>query len=235
MGDKAEFEVCRLCLNSNGLLMNVFGENSKLQFMLEKTIEDLIDVKVVEDANYPWLVCSACMEKLTEFRLFKRRCSECLSVFYDRIQKECYPATKDCVTQREEFPSMIKKEIDDDPIPSETFDSNAVDVQDDMIFVKGEIDTASGCYVAPEKQVDMPMVTSMQVGDSHWSGNDEAENLDHIQDDKLCSSFNEEVIIKKEWIIDNHQEEGCIGSDLSQEEVFHFSDRTVDGYVSGIC
>ncbi|XP_071441734.1 uncharacterized protein [Hetaerina americana] len=107
MCDKAEFEVCRLCLNSRGLLINVFGENRTLRIMLEKTIEDLIGVKVVEDANYPWLVCSNCMEKLTEFRLFKRRCAECLSVFYNRIQKGFNPATKDWVTNREKEGSDV--------------------------------------------------------------------------------------------------------------------------------
>ncbi|XP_071447418.1 uncharacterized protein [Hetaerina americana] len=180
MCDKAEFEVCRFCLDSRGLLMNVFGENSKLQFMLEKTIEDLIDVKVVEDAHYPWLVCSNCMEKLTEFRLFKRRCSECLSVFYDRIQKGCNSATKDGITHREEFPREIKKEVDDNPITSDSVDISNVDVQDDMVFVREEIDTASGCSVAHEKDVDLPMVASIQEDDSHWSGSDVGGNLDKV-------------------------------------------------------
>ncbi|XP_071442202.1 zinc finger protein 431-like [Hetaerina americana] len=97
----------RLCLNSGGLLINIFEQNNKLEFMLERTIEDLIDVKVVADTNYPWLVCSNCTEKLTEFRLFKRRCAECLFVFYNRIYKGCNPTTKDSITNREEEESDV--------------------------------------------------------------------------------------------------------------------------------
>ncbi|XP_071450686.1 zinc finger protein 431-like [Hetaerina americana] len=219
MCDKTEFEVCRLCLNSRGLLMSVFGENSKLQFMLEKTIEDLIDVKVVEDANYPWLVCSNCMEKLTEFRLFKRRCAECLSVFYHRIQKGCSTATKDWIPNREEFSSEIKKSIDEDRIASDTVDSSAVDIRDDKIVVKVEVDTTSPCTVAPEKNVDDPMVASMQGVDCHWSSDDEAGNLDPLEDGELRLSFNEEVNIKDECYIDISQEEGCLQADLSQKQL----------------
>ncbi|XP_071455190.1 uncharacterized protein, partial [Hetaerina americana] len=144
--------------------------------MLEKTIEDLIDVKVVEDANHLWLVCSTCMEKLTEFRLFKRQCAECLSVFYNRIQKECNPTTKDWITNRDEFPSEIKKEIDKDA--SDTFERNAVEcARDDMIIVKEEIDTTSDCSAAPEKDLDLPMVATMQEGVSVWYNTDGVRNL----------------------------------------------------------
>ncbi|XP_071442230.1 uncharacterized protein [Hetaerina americana] len=107
MCDRTDFELCRLCLNSGGLLINIFEQDNKLEFMLEKTIEDLIDVKVVADTNYPWLVCSNCTEKLTEFRLFKRRCAECLFVFYNRIQKGCNPVTKDWITNRQEEESDV--------------------------------------------------------------------------------------------------------------------------------
>ncbi|XP_071441209.1 zinc finger protein 723-like [Hetaerina americana] len=212
MCDKAEFKLCRLCLNSRGLLMNVFGENSKLQFMLEKTIEDLIDVKVVEDANYPWLVCSNCMEKLTEFRLFKRRCAECLSVFYNRIQKGCNYAAKDWITNREKFPSEIQKEFSGDRIVSDAIDKRDVDVLDDKIRVKVEIDAGSGCSTSPVRDID----ASMREGCSNTSDNVEAGNLDQSQDDELRLSFNEELVIKEEWHIDVPQEEGCLGGDESQ-------------------
>ncbi|XP_071445074.1 uncharacterized protein [Hetaerina americana] len=201
MCDKAEFKVCRLCLNSHGLLMNVFGENSKLQFMLEKTIEDLIDVKVVEDANYPWLVCSTCMEKLTEFRLFKRRCAECLSEFYNRIQEGCNPtARKDCITNREK-------------IVSDAIDKKVLDAQDDTIIIKEEIDDASEYCTS---LLDPPMVASMQEGCSHWSDNVEAGNLDHSQHYKLGLSTDEEKVIKKEWEVNDPQEEGGLEGDALQ-------------------
>ncbi|XP_071449867.1 uncharacterized protein [Hetaerina americana] len=220
MCDKAEFELCRLCLNSSGVLINVFGDNSELQFMLEYTIEDLLDVKVVEDTNYPWLVCSNCMEKLTEFRLFKRRCAECFSEFYNRIQEGCNPtATKDWMSSREELGSEMKTEMDDKAIDSDAVDSNTVDVQDDMIYVKEENDTASDCSVAAKKEVDLPMFTSMLGGDRHWSGNDEARNLDPPNDGEIHLFLNEEVDIKEECNADIPHEGGCLGVNLLQEPV----------------
>ncbi|XP_071438611.1 zinc finger protein 117-like isoform X2 [Hetaerina americana] len=203
MCDESEFEVCRLCLNSHGLLMNVFGGNSKLQFMLEKAIEDLIDVKVVEDANYPWLVCSTCMEKLTEFRLFKRRCAECLSVFYNRTQKGCNPATKDWVTNR------CTNELCDDAIVSDVFDKKAVDVPGGMISVKEENDPASECSASAVQDIESLMVASIQEGCSHWSDNEEAGNLNHSRGD--------EEVIKEEWDMDIPQG-GGLGADVSQEQ-----------------
>ncbi|XP_071455152.1 zinc finger protein 816-like isoform X2 [Hetaerina americana] len=161
MRDKVDFEVCRLCLNSRGLLMKVFGENSQLQFMLEKTIADLIGIK---------------------------------------------------------FGSEIKREINDNAIASDTFDSSAVDLQDDMIIVKEEIDTASGFSVAQKKVVDIPMIASMQGVDSHWSNNDEAGNLDLLEDGESHLSFNEEVDIKNEFDNEISQEGGCLQADLSQEQ-----------------
>ncbi|XP_071455282.1 uncharacterized protein, partial [Hetaerina americana] len=286
MCDKIDFVVCRLCLNSGGLLINIFDKNNKSEFMLEKTIEDLINVKVVEDANYPWLVCSTCMEKLTEFRLFKHRCAECLFVFYNRIQRGCNPVTKDWLTIRQEevsdlltqdnkspgehivdgtsdkvwalsstvesvvqsvgtasvemknpyspshgvnlmavnncnevniqFPGEIKKEIEDETIASDAVDGSAVDVRDDMIVVKEEIDTTSGCYVAPEIDTGSSMVTSMHEGDNHWSDNEDSSHLGPPEDGQLPFSFNEEVDIKEELDVDVPREEGCLGEVSSQ-------------------
>ncbi|XP_071445069.1 uncharacterized protein, partial [Hetaerina americana] len=145
--------------------------------MLEKTIEDLIDVRVVEDANYPWLVCSTCMEKLTEFRLFKRRCADCVSVFYDRIQKGCKPATKDWITNREEFPVGIKKAYYVKPAVSDAIDKRAMAIRDDVIILKEEVNAIRECSASPVRDIDSSMVSSMQEGCSHWSDNEEAGNL----------------------------------------------------------
>ncbi|XP_071445653.1 uncharacterized protein [Hetaerina americana] len=111
--------------------------------MLLKTVEDLIDFKVVQDEIHPWLVFSSCMELLTEYRLFKRRCSECLSVFYDRIKKGCNITTKDLITNREELPTENQKDLDKDAFAFDTVGSNAMNVRDDLIIVKEEAETSS--------------------------------------------------------------------------------------------
>ncbi|XP_071447417.1 zinc finger protein 492-like [Hetaerina americana] len=289
MCDTTDFELCRLCLNSGGPLVNVFDDNNQLEFMLENTIEDLIDVKVVEDANYPWLVCSNCMDKLTEFRLFKRRCAECLFVFHNRIQKGCIPGNNDWITNLKvngtkvtsrlitvfmvykeesvvlscdnkdaEIPGQdlvddtsdqvwalsnsvdsvdnlvrtttveventntvgtrivggIKKELGDDTITTDAIDKMAVDVRDDMISVKEQIDTASECSVVQEIDTVSSIVTSIQEGGICWSDNEDSGNLDHSED--LCLSFNEEVDIKEEPDANLPLEKGYLGGGVSQ-------------------
>ncbi|XP_071452273.1 uncharacterized protein [Hetaerina americana] len=219
MCDTAEFEVCRLCLNSRGLLINVFGENSKLQIMLEKTIEDLIDFKVVQDANHPWLVCSSCMDLLTEYRLFKRRCRECLSDFYDRMRKECNFKAKEWITNREELPTENQKDIDKDAFAFDTVGSSALNVRDDLIIVKEEAETSSGCSVAPEKDIKLPMNALIQEDENNWCSNVEAKNLDPLKDKGVSLSFNEEVDIKEDCSFDIPQEDKCLGMNLLQEQV----------------
>ncbi|XP_071447416.1 zinc finger protein-like [Hetaerina americana] len=283
MCDKIDFVVCRLCLNSGGELINIFDEHTKTEFMLEKTIEDLVNVKVVEDKRYPWLVCSTCMEKLTEFRLFKHRCAECLFVFYNRIRKRSKSATKDWITNREEevsdvlrhdnkgvekpgedlvdgtsdrvwalssavesveysvraamvetddsyrggarvnwmaenncrpveiqFPGGIKREIDDDTITSDAIDMRVANVRDDMVVVKKEIDTASGCSGSLGGDIDSSMVPSMQEAGSHQLDNEKAGNLDRLGDDEFIPSLNVDVEIKEECDVDIPQGEGVL-------------------------
>ncbi|XP_071449266.1 zinc finger protein 845-like [Hetaerina americana] len=176
MCDKTYFELCRLCLNRGGLLVNVFDENNKLEIMLGKTIEDLLGVKVVEDTRYPWLVCSTCMEKLTEFRIFKHRCAECLFVFYNRVQRGCSPETKDWIPNQQEFPSGIKNQFDDNVITSEAIDRRSVDVRDDIVIVKEEVDHATGCSTALEIDIHSSMVGSMRQEVSHWADNEDYRN-----------------------------------------------------------
>ncbi|XP_071449494.1 zinc finger protein-like isoform X4 [Hetaerina americana] len=227
MSDTAEFEVCRLCLNSRGLLISVFGENSKLQFMLEKTIEDLINVKVVQDANHPWLVCSNCMEKLTEFQLFKRRCGECLSVFYNRIRMGRNPATKDWITNREE------KESD---VP---YHDNKGAESPGKEFVEG---TLSKVWVLSRttESVDPSVQTAMvQMENSDAAGNrlnfmpdnnyNEVKIEESLRDEELCLSNNVDVEIK-EGDIDIPQEKGSLEEDsLHWQDGGHAQDVTSEG------
>ncbi|XP_071445672.1 zinc finger protein 791-like [Hetaerina americana] len=114
MINKHKYELCRLCLCSGGSLINIIEGSNNLDFMVVMTLEDLLKIKVVKEAGYPWLVCNSCIDKLTEFRLFKRRCNECLFVFYNRIQA----GAKDESQQGEEnvsgdIPSVNDKKNDD--------------------------------------------------------------------------------------------------------------------------
>ncbi|XP_071447148.1 uncharacterized protein [Hetaerina americana] len=153
------------------------------------------------------------MELLTEYRLFKRRCSECLSVFYDRMKKGCNITTKDLITNREE------KDFEKDAFAFDTVGSSAVNVRDDFLIVKEEAETFSGCSFAPEKDVELPMVASIQESENHWCSNVEAKNLDPLKDRDVSLSFNKEVDIKEDCHFDIPQDPLEDGGNIRKAQV----------------
>ncbi|XP_071442228.1 zinc finger protein 271-like [Hetaerina americana] len=106
----------------------------------------------------------------------------------------------------------IKKDVGDDTNASDAIDNRAVDVQDDMIIVKEEVDTdaASGCCAAMEKDIDWSIAPSMQEGDSHCSDIEDSGNLDHSEDRELRLPYNEEVDIKEESDVDIPEGNGSL-------------------------
>ncbi|XP_071447436.1 zinc finger protein 83-like [Hetaerina americana] len=251
--------------------------------MLKKTIEDLLNVKVLEDKRYSWFVCSSCMEKLTEFRLFKHRCVECLFVFHNRIQKGSNPATKYLIINRKEeegdalshdtkgaenpvqglvrgtaaqvwalsnamvslaeaedtdtadtrvnwmtesnynrmefqCPGGIKKEYCDDVITSDGVGMRAVDVGDDMIFIKEETGSASGCLSVLDIDASSSMVASVEEGESHRSDNEDSGNLDRSGEDESIPVLNVDVVIKEECDVDIPQEDGGLGKEVLETQ-----------------
>ncbi|XP_071447464.1 uncharacterized protein [Hetaerina americana] len=158
------------------------------------------------------------MELLTEYRLFKRRCGECLSVFYDRMKKGCNFKTKEGITNREELPTENQKDFEKDAFAFDTVGSSAVNVRDDFLIVKEEAETFSGCSFAPEKDVELPMVASIQESENHWCSNVEAKNLDPLEDGDVSLFINEEVDFKEDCHFDIPQEDKFLGTNLLQEQ-----------------
>ncbi|XP_046408054.1 zinc finger protein 774-like isoform X2 [Ischnura elegans] len=81
------YKLCRLCLCSSGELLDIFSETTDLEFTVGNALEDLLQVEISQEKNYPWLVCRTCLDKLSDFRLFKRRCLESLFVFNNRVRQ----------------------------------------------------------------------------------------------------------------------------------------------------
>ncbi|XP_071445671.1 zinc finger protein 431-like [Hetaerina americana] len=156
------------------------------------------------------------MEKLTEFRLFKRRCAECLAVFYNRIQKGCNPTTEDCITNREEFPGQMNEEFGEVKITSDPINSRIVEVRDDITIVKEEIDTASEDSAANE-DVNVAVIESMNGGETLLSEYEKTGNLNCSEYVEIHFSSDEEVGSKKDAGI--LQEEARLGGKMS-----HFQD-----------
>ncbi|XP_046396523.1 uncharacterized protein LOC124163576 isoform X2 [Ischnura elegans] len=82
-----KYSVCRLCLCHGGLF-DIFDSCTEMDIELKETIENLLQCPVEREEGFPWLVCHPCERKLTEFRLFKRRCLECKQAF--DIRFKCY-------------------------------------------------------------------------------------------------------------------------------------------------
>ncbi|XP_071439172.1 zinc finger protein 697-like [Hetaerina americana] len=135
---------------------------------------------VVKEDDNPWLVCCTCVEKLTDFRLFKRRCVECLFVFYNRVQKGPYRGSRERKNPREETNDEKQQneedleegitgnadglsakawEIDSPEGSAEPSDMiGTPEVEDPFSGIPGESPTTPGSgYECPEMQVQVKM------------------------------------------------------------------------------
>ncbi|XP_046408060.1 uncharacterized protein LOC124172654 [Ischnura elegans] len=85
MTSELEFKLCRLCLCKSSRLIDIFQENCTSIFSVVETIRDLLALRPVPNPEFQWLVCSMCLFKLTDFRLFKQRCLESKMTFESRF------------------------------------------------------------------------------------------------------------------------------------------------------
>ncbi|XP_071445652.1 uncharacterized protein [Hetaerina americana] len=123
-------------------------------------------------------------------------------------------AMNDCNEVNIEFPGEIKKEIEDETIASNAVDGSEVDVQDDMIIVKEEIDTTSGCSV----HLKIDTGSSMQEGDSHWLDNEDSSHLDPSENAEINIPPEEEIDIKEDCDADIPQVEVRLRGKMLQEQ-----------------
>ncbi|XP_046408111.1 zinc finger protein 16-like [Ischnura elegans] len=73
--DLAEISaLCRLCMKYSEYYINIFIPNKEFEVNFEKTIHDLLTLKVALGDGLPCTVCLQCVGKLKEFRDFKDLC-----------------------------------------------------------------------------------------------------------------------------------------------------------------
>ncbi|XP_071439501.1 uncharacterized protein [Hetaerina americana] len=113
--------------------------------------------------------------------------------------------------QKIQIAEDIKEEVNDNAVTSYATDMMAVDVQENMIFEKEEVDIANGFSLVPESDVNLSNIASAQECGNHWSDNEDSGNSD---DWKLHLSSDEEVNLKEECDGDIPQEKGGLGGEM---------------------
>ncbi|XP_071445684.1 zinc finger protein OZF-like [Hetaerina americana] len=133
---------------------------------------------------------------------------------YSPVHGMNFMAVNNCNEVNIQLPGEIKKEIEDVTIASDAVDSSEVDVQDDMIIVKEEIDTTSGCSVP----LKIDTGSSVHEDDSHWLDNEDSSHLDPLEYAEIYMPPEEEVHIKEDCDADIPQMEVRLGGNMLQEQ-----------------
>ncbi|XP_046408388.1 zinc finger protein 184-like [Ischnura elegans] len=88
-----KYSLCRLCLCDGQCLVDVFEENVEHGFLIKDAIEDLLQFEVSKVVGIPWCICPLCLQKLTDFKRFKRQCIDSKIAFENRVhQTDCFIA-----------------------------------------------------------------------------------------------------------------------------------------------
>ncbi|XP_071440299.1 uncharacterized protein [Hetaerina americana] len=104
-----KYTLCRLCLCNGQCLVDIFEENGEQGYIIKEAIEDLLQFKVSKMAGIPWCICPGCLEKLTDFKRFKRQCIDSKIAFENRLhQNECMIAQQ----QQHQQGNMLNDSMD---------------------------------------------------------------------------------------------------------------------------
>ncbi|XP_046404113.1 zinc finger protein 879-like isoform X2 [Ischnura elegans] len=138
MGNNYLNEMCRLCLYKRDNLLDIFCINENHGYIAAEVIQDLLQIEVGPLDGFPRCVCSVCLDKLTDFKLFKKKCLESRSTFQQEFnagdQQEAWRKLQD--TQVEQDPLAFSRPIKVEPSDSEMIE-DPVEVE---IAVKDEVD-----------------------------------------------------------------------------------------------
>ncbi|XP_046407882.1 uncharacterized protein LOC124172488 [Ischnura elegans] len=74
--NKSESDLCRLCRKNNYYFYNIFTSNVSCEITVKDALHDLIGLQVAVGDGLPTTLCPPCLEKLTEFSVFKKICLE---------------------------------------------------------------------------------------------------------------------------------------------------------------
>ncbi|XP_071445642.1 uncharacterized protein [Hetaerina americana] len=112
MDSTFKYVMCRLCLRESASLIDIFEESYEQGFVISEVIEDLLHFKVMKLRGLPWLVCTRCLEKLKEFRLFKLQCIDSKVAFESRFLVDGKHAINDQVEIRRVRKEDVEPDLD---------------------------------------------------------------------------------------------------------------------------
>ncbi|XP_046400669.1 uncharacterized protein LOC124166968 isoform X2 [Ischnura elegans] len=147
-----KYSVCRLCLCASHRLMDIFEDDCGVEFSLTEALNDLLRIEVDNTNGLPWQICSSCLDKLADFRLFKRRCWECKVTFESRLQSAVHLLDNSGKVQ----PPVVSLKNTNGGIQGEQIMQIAhvrglVRVSKDL-FPKNEISAQNNMHFAPEER-----------------------------------------------------------------------------------
>ncbi|XP_046404800.1 zinc finger protein 883-like [Ischnura elegans] len=103
--------LCRLCLFKSERLVDIFGMNGVHGYIAADVIEDLLQFKVTRSDGYPQTVCSSCLDKLTDFKMFKEQCKGSMAAFENGFDPDKFNFVDGPETMSFSPASLVKVEM----------------------------------------------------------------------------------------------------------------------------
>ncbi|XP_046408048.1 zinc finger protein 239-like isoform X1 [Ischnura elegans] len=88
MGDCDIRGMCRLCLCKCDNLVEIFVLGECHGYYAAEVIQDLLQIEVSLVDGFPQCVCAECLDKLTDFKVFKDKCLKSRSTFQQMLQRK---------------------------------------------------------------------------------------------------------------------------------------------------
>ncbi|XP_046408158.1 uncharacterized protein LOC124172733 [Ischnura elegans] len=88
MGDCDIRGMCRLCLCKCDNLVEIFVLGEGHGYYAAEVIQDLLQIEVSLVDGFPQCICAECLDKLTDFKVFKDKCLKSRSTFQQMLQRK---------------------------------------------------------------------------------------------------------------------------------------------------
>ncbi|XP_046407359.1 uncharacterized protein LOC124172006 isoform X2 [Ischnura elegans] len=171
---------CRLCMKKNDYFCNIFTSNVACRVTVKDALHGLLGLEVAVGDGLPTTLCPFCLNKLTEFSVFKKICLEsdeklrkfCGSIYFRSVQGEeaavdkfgSSADTKDCIQDVIEGNSHLIHSVQTTEIYIPVLDSHQS--RANMLFnlKEEDEDRLSGGNYSVMHTTD-PAITSTDVSD----------------------------------------------------------------------
>ncbi|KAG8223037.1 hypothetical protein J437_LFUL001359 [Ladona fulva] len=197
------FNSCRLCLCESERLINIFEVNGRHGYAAAEVITDLLQFKVCKTDRYPHLICCPCLDKLTDFKIFKDQCINAKLTYENKVmvKEDQYSLGS------ENFkPVSIKDEMESD-----------VEANYSQVTEEKEAEDLSINRISKNEKYEVAQL-SRQVDDSDTKSDLAVMDLRKTRTNEDCHSLHqEELVTERERPFQNNLlVESCVLSQHSQ-------------------